>query len=88
MINPFIPHVTDKRQQRMQKILEHWYPTPNPYRTLEEYFKFTHQDLRNLSIAELKTELVRVRDRLANDPRPPEWLLTRLSTLRRRLHEP
>lgn len=85
MINPFIPRIVDKCQRRIQKYLETFYPTPNPFESLEQFFRYTHKDILNFTVPELKLEYRRVVRRLENDPKPPAWLIARLRAIRKRL---
>lgn len=85
MINPFIPRLLDKRQRRIQKLLETFYPTPNPFESLEQFYCYANKDILNLTIYELKLECRRAERRLESDPKPSAWLIARLSTIRKML---
>ncbi len=70
-----------KGEQTAMRWLDRFYRVPNPFRTIEEYERYYHQDLPRFSKPQLVRERERVRHRLVFDDDPPEWLLLRLYRL-------
>jgi len=81
MYTSSLPRFLGSRQHR----LDFLYKPPNPLVSLEQYEKFTHADLRRMSRALLKRELVKVKMRLIYDDNPPSWILKRLDAVREAL---
>lgn len=57
------------------------YPIPDPFRSLEEWERWRHLDLPELSTPELLRERARLRLRLTLDDAPDSWCLERLQAI-------
>jgi hypothetical protein len=67
--------------RRKQEILEELYPNPQPLDSHEDWERYVHLDLADLSLAERLVELDRARIRLTYDDSPSDWLLGRVRVL-------
>lgn len=79
----FIPQDRDRRQWRFNR----FYAVPNPFTSLEQYYQFTHIDLREMTKPLLRRELAKIRLRLLYDDKPARWILDRLEKVREALGE-
>ena len=72
--------------RRLKKILDAVYPTPDPLKSEEDWLRSTHQDLDNMTKAELNREYDRVQWCLLFDDNPQYWLVQRGERLRVLIH--
>ena len=72
--------------RRKLEILEGLYPIPQPLDSYEDWERYHHLDLDDLSLAQLRLELDRARFRLMLDDSPSEWHLERVRVLEQRVH--
>lgn len=73
-------------EQRRKKTIAAVYPIPNPLRCEEEYFRYIHQDLADMTMVELHREFDRVAWCLLFDDKPHPWLAQREERLRALIH--
>lgn len=71
---------------RGKKISAAVYPIPNPLNSEEDWLRFTHQDLNNMTKAELRREYYLVEWCLNVEDKPNSWLAQREERLRARIH--
>jgi hypothetical protein len=57
------------------------YPVPDPLTSEYDGRKHRHEDLGRMSVAQIRREVERLRDRLRHEDVPSEWLLERLNRL-------
>ena len=74
------------QERKIKKLLGWIYPTPDPLHSEEELLQFTHQDLANMTKAELNREWDRVKWCLLFDGNPYDWLIQREERLRTLIH--
>lgn len=79
----FLTRIQDRRQWRFDRL----YVAPNPLESLEQYQRFIHVDLKEMTKPVLKRELSKVRLRLLYDDNPPGWILKRLEKLQKALQD-
>lgn len=74
-----------QRRKACQRRLNFFYKQPNSLSSYEEWKKFTHKDLQNMTLALLKRERSRLKLRLLYDEEPSDWFLQRLDRIEERL---
>ena len=74
------PFLTQERKANQRK-LDFLYARPNPFTSYEEWEKYSHSDLQNMTRALLKREHARLKLRLLYDERPAAWFLERLEKI-------
>ena len=74
------------QERRLKKILAAVYPTPDPLKSEEDWLRSTHQDLGNMTKAELDREYDRVQWCLLFDDNPHHWLVQRKERLKTLIH--
>lgn len=71
---------------RGKKISAAVYPIPNPLNSEEDWLRFTHQDLNNMTKAELRREYYLVELCLNVEDKPHSWLVQREVRLKALIH--
>lgn len=75
--------MSDIPQEKIfKKVVSFVYRIPNPLRSEEDYFRLIHQDLDNMTKAELCREYGRVEWCLKFVDKPHNWLIQRGERLR------
>jgi len=65
----------------VQELLDILIPEPGQFGTVEEWQRSCHEDLHEMTKAELMREKERMRLRLTLDNCPPHWFLERLQRI-------
>lgn len=58
------------------------YAIPDPFATFEQWQRWVHADIAEMTDAQLRREYKRANDRLAYEDTPGEWLIARVARLR------
>jgi len=64
-----------------QKRLDFFYRQPNPLTSFEQWQKFIHDDLQNMTRALLRREHARLKLRLLYDEKPASWFIERFEKI-------